>query len=125
MSGTNSSKSVLVVEDEYFIAEVLCEAFAMNDWTVIGPYSDLERATTALEQGVSADVAILDVNLKGEVVFPLVDLLSQTDTAIVLTTGYGRAEVPKKYAHLPQMMKPVSVRDLIEAADQALGRRHG
>jgi DNA-binding NtrC family response regulator len=118
-----AAKTVMVVEDEFFIAEVLCEALAMQNWQVVGPYPDMESASNALDNGAQVDVAILDVNLKGKLAYPLVDRLIQKDTPVILTTGYDRDAVPPAYAHLPRLIKPVSLNELLDCVAQAIRPR--
>lgn len=107
-----SGKSVLMVEDEYLIADALCSAFEMEDMHVIGPFPNVASAMKALDQGMTADAAILDVNLNGERVFPLADRLMAENVPIILTTGYDGDAIPRDYAHLQRLQKPVHLHEL-------------
>ena len=65
-----AGRRVLVVEDEYLIASMLADELEEAGYQVVGPFHDLETATSsAAEQ--SFDLALLDVNLNGTTVFPL------------------------------------------------------
>jgi DNA-binding response OmpR family regulator len=107
-----SGKSVLMVEDEYLIADALCCAFEMEDVQVVGPFSSVASAMDALDKGVTADAAVLDVNLNGERVFPLADRLMADNVPIILTTGYDGDAIPRDYAHLERLQKPVHLHEL-------------
>jgi len=61
---------VLVVEDDYFIAEEICAALRQKGASVIGPAADVEHGRM-LMAGQPLDCAVLDVNLHGEHVFEL------------------------------------------------------
>ena len=117
-----SGKSVLMVEDEYLIADALCCAFEMEDVHVVGPFSNVASAMDALDQGVTADAAVLDVNLNGERVFPLADRLMAENVPIVLTTGYDGDAIPRDYAHLQRLQKPVHLRELFGCLNGLLGK---
>ncbi|WP_284322701.1 response regulator [Dyella acidisoli] len=107
-----NGKSVLMVEDEYLIADALCSAFEMEDVRVVGPFPNIASAMTALDEGAHADAAVLDVNLNGERVFPLADRLIADNVPIILTTGYDSDAIPRNYAHLQRLQKPVHLHEL-------------
>ncbi|HKT27432.1 response regulator [Dyella sp.] len=122
ISSQLSGKSVLMVEDEYLIADALCSAFEMEDVHVVGPFPNVASAMQALDQGVKADAAILDVNLSGERVFPLADRLMADNVPIVLTTGYDGDAIPRDYAHLERLQKPVHLSELFGCLNDLLAR---
>lgn len=117
-----SGKRVLMVEDEYLIADALCSAFEMEDVRVVGPFPNVASAMQALDAGAKADVAVLDVNLNGERVFPLADRLMADNVPIVLTTGYDGDAIPRDYAHLERLQKPVHLNELFGCLKGLLAR---
>jgi DNA-binding response OmpR family regulator len=117
-----SGKSVLMVEDEYLIADALCSAFEMEDVRVVGPFSNVAAAMEALDKGATADAAVLDVNLNGERVFPLADRLMADNVPIVLTTGYDSDAIPRDYAHLERLQKPVHLHELFGCLNGLLAK---
>lgn len=108
-----SGKSVLMVEDEYLIADALCSAFEMEDVHVVGPFPNVASAMKELDKGIHADIAVLDVNLNGERVFPLADRLMADNVPIILTTGYDSDAIPRDYAHLQRLQKPLHLHELL------------
>lgn len=118
-----SGKSVLMVEDEYLIADALCSAFEMEDVRVVGPFPNVKTAMEELDKGATADAAVLDVNLNGERVFPLADRLMADNVPIVLTTGYDSDAIPRDYAHLERLQKPVHLHELFGCLEKLLGKR--
>lgn len=112
ISNQLSGKSVLMVEDEYLIADALCSALEMEDMRVVGPFPNVASAMQALDEGAAVDAAVLDVNLNGERVYPLADRLMAENVPIVLTTGYDGDAIPRGYAHLELLQKPVPLQQL-------------
>ena len=103
-----NGKTVLLVEDEALIAleiEMVLEAYGAR---VHGPIPDLPGATAAAETG-RFDAAILDVDLAGEDVFPVAEVLSRRDVPFLFHTGHGtRAELGRDYPGAPVCRKPMA-----------------
>jgi DNA-binding response OmpR family regulator len=114
--------TVLLVEDDYLIADAISAMLEMAGWRVVGPFPRVEAAARALDQGRVAEAAVLDVNLGGERVFPLIDRLLREQVPVVLTTGYDPDAIPPAYAGLPCLQKPVQARRLAECLQGLLGR---
>ena len=100
-----AGRRILVVEDEYFLANDLSRALADSGACVIGPLRDVEEGLQALQRE-TVDIALLDINTRGGLVYPLADELLTRGILIVFTTGYGEAAIPRKYAHVPRWEKP-------------------
>ncbi len=109
---------ILVVEDEYMLADELETELSGSGATVVGPAGNLADAMALLHSGEHLDGAVLDVNLGGEMVYPVADLLMARGVPIVLTTGYDRSAIPDRYADVARCEKPVNLR-LITAALQS------
>jgi hypothetical protein len=52
------------------------------------------------------DAAILDINLRGKEIFPVVDALIARRIPVVFATGYDASSVPSAYAAIPRWEKP-------------------
>lgn len=105
MSGLAGSR-VLVVEDEFLIAAVLCDMLEDNAAVVVGPAATVAEAMRLLQEH-PVDAALLDMNLNGQWSDPVAEELQQRRIPFVFTTGYGantRTEkfgvrtVPKPYS---------------------------
>jgi DNA-binding NtrC family response regulator len=106
---------VLIVEDEYLIAADLAQEFTEAGMEVIGPTGSIKQALRLIsEQGANIDVATLDVNLSGELVFPVADALQAIDVPFVLCTGYDLEKIPAAYRHVPRFEKPLDSARLLE-----------
>jgi DNA-binding NtrC family response regulator len=112
--GKLAGKSVVLVEDEYLIADVLRTVLELEGARVLGPYASVDLALRSADDVAQADVAVLDVNLKGGHVYPLVDHLTAQGMPVVLTTGYDADSIPPAYSQLPRMLKPIVSRELVE-----------
>jgi two-component SAPR family response regulator len=53
------------------------------------------------------DAAVLDVNLGGELIYPLADVLTADHVPFVFITGYGADEIERRYASIPILQKPI------------------
>jgi PAS domain S-box-containing protein len=97
---------VMIVEDEALVAMVVTESLATLGYKVIGPFSRCADAVAALETD-EIDAAILDVNLDGEMVYPLAELLMKRGVPFIFVTGYGGESIDRRFAHVPVVQKPV------------------
>ena len=101
---------VLVVEDEYLVATLMEDMLASAGCIVAGPIPRLAQALDAASKE-ACDVAVLDVNLAGERVYPVADILAQRNVPFVFVTGYG--VLPGEYANRPRLCKPFKMADLV------------
>lgn len=99
---------ILVVEDEYLVAQDLVEDLRSLGAEVLGPVPSVKKAMAALDESPRLDGAILDVNLQGDMIFPVADRLAARDVPFVFTTGYGEGVIPERYAAVPRCEKPVT-----------------
>jgi DNA-binding response OmpR family regulator len=114
---------VLVVEDEYLVASLIEDMLESAGCVVAGPIPRLAQALDAAQSEV-CDAAVLDVNLAGERVFPVADILSRRNVPFVLVTGYGGNSLPPEYAGCPRLHKPFKLADLLATLRGMLkGRR--
>ena len=102
---------VLVVEDETIVSMLIEDMLADLGCTVVGPAFNL-RDGMSLARSAQVDCALLDVNLAGERVFPLADLLQEKGARIVFATGYGRAGLRAQDQARPVLQKPFLEADL-------------
>ena len=113
-TGQHLGKRVLVVEDEVLLALTLEDHLREDGWTVVGPYHDLQTALAAA--GVEpVDCAILDVNLNGEMVFPLAEALLGRAVPFLFVTGYAPGNLPEHLRGVPRVAKPYEGAALMQA----------
>jgi DNA-binding LytR/AlgR family response regulator len=119
--GALHGRRILVVEDDYLIAETLRELLEQNGAQVVGPIGSLEEAL-AFVQGNSSSIeaAVLDVNLHGKKSYPIADVLMARDIAIVFATGYGPGAIDAAYRRFPRCEKPINHRTLVAILASAI-----
>lgn len=110
-----AGKIVLIVEDEFLVADEMARYFESSGAEVLGPVPTLAAAQSLIASGGPLDAAVLDINLLGEQVFPLLDTLRQRGVRCVLSTGYDHAIVPPAYQTIPFCQKPVESIDIARA----------
>ena len=106
--GVLRGRRILVVEDEYFLAEDMRTDLKRAGAEVVGPIPRLKQALDLLARGERLDGAVLDINLAGEMVYPLADVLREQGVPFVFATGYDEKNIPRCYADVPWYPKPVA-----------------
>jgi PAS domain S-box-containing protein len=97
---------IMIVEDEALVAMALREALSELGFSAIGPFNRIPEAMIALRNN-RIDAAVLDVNLGGELIYPLADVLTADRVPFVFITGYGAEAIEPRYSHVPILQKPV------------------
>ncbi len=111
-------RRIMVVEDDYMIASELCSKLKTLGATVHGPAGSVKQALALLEPSTELDAAVLDINLHGELVYPVADALKQRGVPFVFTTGYELWVVPPAYAAVPRCEKPLNIATLRRVLQQ-------
>ncbi|MDE2486533.1 MAG: response regulator [Alphaproteobacteria bacterium] len=102
---------VLVVEDEMMVSMLIEDMLTELGCEVVGPASRLDEAM-ALARDAELDCAVLDVNLGGQPIFPLADLLRERGRPFAFATGYGDAGLRDVDKGSPVLQKPFREGDL-------------
>lgn len=106
-----ASPRVLVVEDEYFIAQDIMKALAAQGAVGVGPVASRENALRAIEDEYP-DAAILDINIDGSIDFAIADELTRRRLPFVFATGYDAAQIPPRFAEVGRFEKPFEANEL-------------
>lgn len=114
-----AGRSIFIIEDESIVAMLIEDILDDLGCEVAGVAS---RMTEAVEKisSTSFDVAIVDVNLNGDMTYPLAELLQEKGTPFVFATGYGTATLPNALNGVPLISKPFDRCDLEQALQLAL-----
>ncbi len=97
---------VLLVEDEALVGMMLRDVLTGLGVSVIGPVGKAADAV-AVAQDCDIEAAILDVNLGGELVYPVADVLAARGVPFVFATGYGAESIDQQFRHVPVLEKPI------------------
>ena len=96
---------ILVVEDEYLIRMLLEDMLGDLGYEVAAAVGTIAEAKELAATG-GFDAAVLDVNLDGEEIFPVADILAGRGLPFLFVTGYGEASLPQAYRGRPALQKP-------------------
>ena len=108
---TVGNNRIMIVEDEVLVALALTDYLTDLGFSIVGPFTRLADAKHAVAQG-HVDAAVLDVNLGGEPIYPLAEILVGRDVPFVFTTGYGAESIDARFRHVPVLQKPIEQEDL-------------
>lgn len=117
-----AGRRVLVVEDEYFVADDIAKALQQAGAEVVGPVPTPQQALALLSSG-GVDLAVLDINLRGETVYSVADELRGRGVPFVFATGYAADVVPSRYREVPRWEKPFDPVKLAQAVGPLLQGR--
>lgn len=106
--GDLAGRRILVVEDEYFIANDLSRELDRQGARVVGPVPSLADGLD-LARHEPLDGAILDVNLAGEMSYPIAELLDERGVPFLFATGYADRTLPNAYRCVTRIEKPFNV----------------
>jgi CheY-like chemotaxis protein len=104
---------VLVVEDEALIASLLEDTLLDLGCEVIGPAMHMNDAVQ-LAHEAAIDGATLDVNIIGEKVYPVADILTERGIPFVFMTGYGVEGLRECDGGRPVLQKPYRLESLVD-----------
>jgi CheY-like chemotaxis protein len=113
-------RRILLVEDEGLVALMLEDMLEDMGYDVAFSAASVTQALAWIEGGGEADAALLDVNLGGEAVYPVADLLKARGVPFAFSTGYGEAHDPR-FRETPLLGKPI----LVERLQEVLRRLEG
>jgi DNA-binding LytR/AlgR family response regulator len=101
-----SGKSVLIVEDNFLVAEDLRSSVEQAGARIIGPIGDASQALAVAQKG-KIDVALLDVGLRGQSCVAVARTLAYRLIPFILITGYVRDALPPELENALYLAKPV------------------
>jgi len=106
-------KRVLLVEDEMLVAMMMKDMLTDLGFSVVGPFSRTAEALPAATDS-ELEAAVLDINLNGELVYPVADALVARGVPVVFVTGYGAESIESRFAQVPVLQKPIE-RQVLES----------
>jgi len=115
-----AGRSILIVEDEPLIAMMLEDFLGSLGHEVAATCDTVAEALERVALG-GFDLAIIDVNLNGERVWPVADRLAASGVPYILATGGHIEPPPPQHAGVPVLSKPFTL-DAIEPALNAACR---
>jgi two-component sensor histidine kinase/AmiR/NasT family two-component response regulator len=102
---------LLLVEDEALTGMMMSDMLTELGFDVIGPFGRVADAMAAVGRE-DFQAAVLDVNLDGEMVYPVADAVVARGVPFVFVTGYGAEGIDRRFAQVPVLQKPIERRML-------------
>lgn len=113
---------VLVVEDDYFLADEICNGLRACGAVPIGPAGTVREGLALAGDGEAPRCAVLDIKLRGEASFTIARALQARGIPFVYVSGYDEtllSEAPPATAHF---VKPVDTGRLLALVDDLCRR---
>jgi DNA-binding response OmpR family regulator len=117
-------RHVLVVEDEYFLADDLKRALDREGFTVVGPVGSEAKALDLLENE-AVDCAILDIKLHGQMIYPLARTLRSREVPFLFLTGYDSVEPDTGFDDVELLRKPFTTEAVIQGIHRLIDSANG
>jgi PAS domain S-box-containing protein len=105
-TGAAEGQRILLVEDEIIVGMMMREFLTEIGFHVVGPFGKVSEATEVISRE-QLRAAVLDVNLKGEMIYGLAEKLSGQGVPLVFVTGYAPETIDARFANVPVLQKPV------------------
>lgn len=109
--------TVLVVEDEYFLAQDIADALTAHGAAIVGPIADLDDVLDQVNRD-GFDVAVLDIGLHDRSAYVVADHLDRAAIPYMFTTGYSAEVIPHRFGHILRMEKPYDSNRLVQHVAQ-------
>jgi len=112
---TLAGRRFLIADDNSTIANAMARVLNAQGFEIVGPAGNVNGAMALIAESERIDGAILDINLRGKMAYPVVDVLRAKGVPIVFMTGYDESSVQQGYSDVPCLRKPVTVEGLLQA----------
>jgi CheY-like chemotaxis protein len=120
-TGPLAGRRVLVVEDEYFLADDIAQALTACGAGIVGPIGELQEAAEIVEGDAAIDAAIIDINLRSEMVFPLARILRARNIPFVFATGYDGSSIDPEFQDVDRWEKPLDAANMSRELARLIG----
>lgn len=114
---------MLIVEDQMIVAMQIEDMLLATGCEIVGPVGTLQAAI-ALAHEKALDLAVLDINLDGEQVYPAAEELQARGIPFIFATGYGESTLPEKWRDQPRLSKPFRREQLEQLLRSVAGLSH-
>jgi CheY-like chemotaxis protein len=118
--GALAGRRVLIAEDEFLIVDDLAHALEGCGAEVVGPVATVGEALELVASEPCLDGAVLDINLVGEMAFPVADALRARGVPFVFATGYDAHVVPPRFDGVKRCEKPMEPRRVVETLSSSM-----
>lgn len=112
-SGYNGrSPGVLLLEDDLLLAMDMEDYLLGKGHEIVGPFGRISDALDAIQRN-NLMGAIVDLNLHGELSFPVIEMLQERSVPVIVCSGYAELpELKNRLKGLPLLPKPWDAKKL-------------
>ena len=118
-----AGRRILIVEDEYHVAEEMAEAVRNAGGEVAGPVPSVAAALALIEDGASLDGAVLDIKIGEETAFPVAKALKARGVPVIFVTGYDDWFIPQAFEDVPLFQKPADPENVVRIMFESSTKR--
>jgi len=119
MTHSLTDKRILIVEDEIIVALNLADKITADGAKAVGPVPTVNAALDVIAN-TELDGVILDVKLRGEMAFPVADVLADRHIPFVFMTALDADDIPSRHANVRRVQKPVSTEVICRALEATI-----
>jgi CheY-like chemotaxis protein len=119
MNSPSTDRRILLVEDEIFVVWLLEDMLTDLGCAIVGPASSVNQALAMID-AEAIDAAVLDVNLNGQMSYPIADALAARGVPFVFSTGYDKDTLLDRYRTFPGLQKPIQRSELSDTLAKLL-----
>ncbi|MGC1302554.1 MAG: response regulator [Caulobacteraceae bacterium] len=101
----NAPRRILVVEDQWLIADQTEQQLRAAGYDVVGPAATVAAALDLLD-GEAVDAAVLDIHLNGETSFPIAQMLMERGVPFLFVSGFEAGDLPPAFRACAHLRKP-------------------
>jgi CheY-like chemotaxis protein len=112
---------VFLLEDEALIRMMIAEMLEELGHRIVAQTSSIQEGKALAETAVF-DLALLDVNVAGDNIAPVAEIIARRGLPFLFVTGYARGAIPEPFKDRPVLQKPFLILKLKDAIDGMLDR---
>lgn len=111
-----------LVEDETFIRLMIADMLNELGHSVVAEAGDIQTALR-IAQNSDFQIAVLDINVGGDNISPVAELIEKRKLPFFFASGYGVMGRPVQFSKHPVLQKPFPLTDLQRVIDHCLEDR--
>ena len=110
-----------MIEDEYFLAEDISAALKELGAEIVGPVGEVGDAIAIVNSGQLIDAAVVDINLKDQLIYPVAENLRARNIPFVFTSGYDQSAIVSRFKDIQLFEKPIDAAAMANSLGRLIG----
>jgi CheY-like chemotaxis protein len=106
--------TIFLLEDEALIRMMISEMLEELGHRIVAQTSSIQEGKALAETAVF-DLALLDVNVAGDSIAPVAEIIAQRGLPFLFVTGYAQSALPEQFKDRPVLQKPFTLLKLKDA----------